>query len=94
MMKTHRFSETTILYLTKYHSVLDQLYVELEEHIQDLININWNVNSTSPYLSPAVSVWKKNETLRLRCNYRKSNGKAIPDSYPLPKMQQILENLG
>ena len=70
MMKTHHFSETTILYLTKYHSVLDQPYVKLEAHIEDLI------------------------TLRLRCNYRKSNGKAIPDSYPLPKMQQILENLG
>ena len=86
MMKTHHFSETTILYLTKHHSVLDQPYVKLEAHIADLINIDWNVNSTSLYLSPVVSVWKKHETLRLRCNYRKSNGEAIPDSYPLPKM--------
>ena len=37
MMKTHHFNETTILYLTKYHSVLDQPYVKLEAHIEDLI---------------------------------------------------------
>ena len=77
-----------------YHSVPKPLYAELKAHIEDLLNRGWIVNSTSPYSSPIVSITKKDGTLRLCCDYRKLNSKTIPDSNPLPKIQQILENLG
>ena len=78
----------------KYHSAPKPLYAELKAHIEDLLNRGWIVNSTSPFSSPIVSVRKKDGTLRLRCDYRKLNSKTIPDKHPLPKIQQILENLG
>ena len=39
-------------------------------------------------------VRKKDGTLTLCCDYRKLNSKTIPDKHPLPKIQQILEDLG
>ena len=48
-----------------YHSLPKPLDGELKAHIEDLLNRGWNGNSTSPYLSPVVSVRKKDGTLRL-----------------------------
>ena len=77
-----------------YHSVPKPLYAELKAHVEDLLNRGWIVNSTSLYSSPVVSVRKKDGILKLCCDYRKLNSMTIPDRHPLPKIQQILENLG
>ena len=69
----------------KYHSVSKPLYAELKAHIVDLLNRDWIVHSASPYLSPVVSVRQKDETLKLRCDYRKLNSKTIPDRHALGK---------
>ena len=76
-----------------YHSVPKPHYAELKAYIEDLLNRGWIVNSTSPYSSSVVSV-RKDGTQRFCCNYWKLNSKTIPDRHPLPKIQQILENLG
>ena len=75
-----------------YHPAPKLLHAELNTHIEDLLSRGWIVNSTSPYSSPVVSVSKKDETLRLCCDYRKLNSKTILDEHPLAKIQQILEN--
>ena len=77
-----------------YHSVPKPLYAELKTHIEDLLNRGWIVSSGSSYSSPVVSFRKKDGTLRLPCDNRKLNSNTIPDRHPLPKVQQILENLG
>ena len=77
-----------------YHSVPKPLYAELKAHFENLYNKGWIVNSSSSYSSPVVSVRKKDGSLRLCCDYRQLNSKTIPDRHPLPKMQNILENLG
>ena len=33
-------------------------------------------------------------SLRLCCDYHRLNSKTIPDRHPLPKIQNVLENLG
>ena len=77
-----------------YNSVPRILYNELKMYIEDLLNKKWIVYSSLSYLSPVVVVRKKDGSIRMRCDYRKFNTKAIPDRHPLPRIQNILDNLG
>ena len=77
-----------------HNSVPKLLYAELKAHIENLYNKGWIINSSFSYSSPVVSVRKKDGSLRLCCDCRQPNSKTIPDKHPLPKIQNILENLG
>ena len=63
-------------------------------YIEDLLNKQWNVNSSSPYSSPVVAVRKKDGEIRLCCGYRKLNAKTVSDRNPLPHIQNIIDGLG
>ena len=63
-------------------------------YIEDLLNKQWLVNSSSPYSSPVVAVRKKDGTMRLCCDYWKLNAKTEPDRHPLPRNQNIVDRLG
>ena len=77
-----------------YNSVPRHLYSELKMYIEDLLNKQWIVNSSSSYSSPVVAVRKKDGTMRLCCDYRKLNAKTVPDRHPLPCIQNIIDRLG
>lgn len=77
-----------------YNTVPKPLYNELKSYIEDLLNKQWILHSESAYSSPVVAVRKKDGTLRLCIDYRKLNAKTIPDRHPLPRIQNIIENLG
>lgn len=49
--------------------------------------------SNSPWVSPAVLVKKKNGSLRFCVDYRKLNDVTIKDSYPFPRIDNILDCL-
>jgi len=49
--------------------------------------------SNSPWSSPVVVVEKKNGKLRLCVDYRKLNNVTKKDSYPLPRIDDMLETL-
>ena len=49
--------------------------------------------STSPWGSALVPVLKKDGTTRWAVDYRPLNRMTIPDSYPLPNIQENLERL-
>ena len=51
------------------------------------------VPSNSPWTSPVVVVEKKNGKLRLCVDYRKLNNVTKKDSYPLPRIDDMLETL-
>ena len=77
-----------------YNSVPRNLYNELKMYNEDLLNKKWIVHSSSSYSSPVVVVRKKDGSIRMCCEYRKLNAKPIPDRHPLPRIQNILDNLG
>ena len=77
-----------------YNSIARPLYDELKHYIEDLLNKQWIIHSKSAYSSPVVAVRKKDGSLRLCCDYRKLNNKTIPDRHPLPRIQNIIDNLG
>jgi len=49
--------------------------------------------SHSPWISPAVLVKKKDGSLRFCVDYRKLNAITVKDSYPLPRIDDILSQL-
>ena len=63
-------------------------------YIEDLLNKKSIVHFSSSYSSPVVVVRKKGESIRMCCHYRKLNTKTIPDRHPLPRIQNIFDNLG
>ena len=76
------------------NGVPKQLHAELKAYIEDLLNKEWIIQSESSYSSPVVAVRKKDGSLRLCVDYRRLNQKTIPDRHPLPRIQDILDQLG
>ena len=73
-----------------YQSIRRPLYSEVE----DLLNQGFIAKSKSSYSSPVVCVRKRDKSLRLCVDFRALNPKTIMDKFPLPRIQQTLENLG
>ena len=76
-----------------YRKIPRHLYTEVKNHISDLVANGWIKQSYSPYSSPMVCVRKKGGGLRLCIDFRKLNKKTIPDMQPIPRVQDILDNL-
>ena len=77
----------------RYNTIHRPLYPEVKTYIQDLLNRQMITKSKSPYSSPIVAVRKKDGSLRLCCDFRGVNSKTIPDSHPLPRIQDALDSL-
>uniref|UniRef100_A0A388K243 Reverse transcriptase domain-containing protein n=1 Tax=Chara braunii TaxID=69332 RepID=A0A388K243_CHABU len=54
----------------------------------------WIRPSSSPYGAPVLFVRKKNKDLRLCMDYRKLNAQTIRNAGPLPRIDDLLEQLG
>ena len=76
-----------------YRRIPKNLYQEVKDHISNLLAKGWVRRSYSAYSSPMVCVRKKSGGLRLCCDFRKLNKKMIPDRHPIPRVQDILDNL-
>ena len=62
--------------------------------IEDHPNEQSIIHSHSEYSFPVVDVRKKDGTNRLCFDYRKWNQKTIPDRHPLPRVENVTDNLG
>ena len=77
----------------QYNCVPKPLYPEVKSYIEDLLNKKWIRPSSSSYASPVVIVRKKCGAMRLCVDYRELNRRTVPDKYPLPRIQEMLDNL-
>ena len=77
----------------QYNRVPKPLYPEVKQYLEDLLNQNWIRPSSSSYASPVVIVRKKCGAMRLCIDYRELNRRTVPDKYPLPRIQEMLDNL-
>ena len=77
-----------------YRKIPRHMYSEVKNYIDDLISNGWVRESHSSYSSPIVCVRKKDGGMRLCIDYRRLNAKTIPDAQPIPRIQDILDNLG
>lgn len=77
-----------------YISVPKPLYQEMKDYLHDLIAQGWIEKSHSPYSSPIVCVRIKDGSVRLCIDYSDLNRKIVPNRQPIPRVQDILADLG
>ena len=77
-----------------YRTIPKQHSSEVKQYLEDLITSNWIKTSYSSYASPMVCVRKKDGSMRLCIDYKELNKKIIPDRMPIPRIEDVLENLG
>lgn len=66
---------------------------EVEKQIKDLLLKGFIEPSNSPYGSPILFVGKKDGSLRLCCDFRKENAQTQKARFPLPRIDQLLDQL-
>ncbi|KAL0151722.1 hypothetical protein M9458_052948 [Cirrhinus mrigala] len=66
----------------------------MKDEVDYLLKNNLAEPSYSPWSSPCLLVPKPDGTYRFCTDYRKVNSVTVPDSYPLPRMEDCIDNLG
>jgi hypothetical protein len=66
---------------------------EVERQISELLIQGLIEPSSSPYGAPVIFVQKKDKSLRMCLDYRKLNSQTIKSKYPLPRIDQLIDQL-
>jgi hypothetical protein len=66
---------------------------EIEHQVQNLLQSGLITHSHSPYASPVLLVKKKDGTWRLCVDYRKLNDITIKNRFPMPVIDEVLDEL-
>lgn len=92
-----KLHDQTPVYIKNYRTPHSQK-LEIHNKIQELLKNDLIEPSVSSYNSPIILVPKKGQTdkkqWRLCIDYRQLNKRLIPDKFPLPRIEEILDNLG
>ena len=75
-----------------YRMALTELK-ELKTQLEELLEIGYIRPSTSPRGAPILFVKKKDGTLRLCINYQELNKITIQNHYPLPRIDDLFDQL-
>lgn len=89
--------DTQPVYTRNYRTAHSET-AEINKQVQKLLDNDLIENSNSEYNSPIILVPKKgkgkDKKWRMCIDYRKLNKKLVADRYPLPRIDDILDNLG
>jgi hypothetical protein len=85
-------SGTAPIYMSPYRMATLQL-AELKEHIMELLEKGFFCPSSSPWGAPVIFVLKKNGTQTLCMDYRALNEVIIKNKYPLPRINDLFDQL-
>jgi hypothetical protein len=66
---------------------------ELQMQLEELLKKGYICPSVSPWGAPILFVKKKDKTLRLRINFKQFNKVTIKNKYPLPRIDDLFDQL-
>ena len=66
---------------------------ELKEKLKDLLDKGFIRPSISPWGEPILFVKKKDGSFRMRINYRQLNKFTIKNKYPIPRIDDLFDQL-
>uniref|UniRef100_A0A8R1IJ22 Reverse transcriptase domain-containing protein n=1 Tax=Caenorhabditis japonica TaxID=281687 RepID=A0A8R1IJ22_CAEJA len=90
----HIYTTSEVPVKSRPYRVPVKYQAELEQHINALIRSERITESNTPWTSPIVLVKKKSGALRVCLDFRRLNDITIPDNFPLPRIDAILEKVG
>ena len=67
--------------------------VELKKQLDEMLQKGYIHPSSSPWGSPAIFVDKKDGSLRMCGDYRQLNDVTIKNKYPLPRIDDLFDQL-
>ena len=85
-------SSTSTISMTSHRMAPVELQ-ELRVRLQESLDKRFIRPSTSPWGAPVLFAKKRGKTLRLCMNYRKLNRVTIKNRYPLPRIDDLLDQL-
>ena len=66
---------------------------ELKSQLQELLDKGFIRPSVSPWGAPVLFVKKKDDTLRMCIDYQKINKVTVKNKYPLPRIEDLFDQL-
>jgi hypothetical protein len=83
---------TAPIFKRPYRMIANQL-AELKEQLQELLDKGYICPSASPWGAPVIFVPKKDGTQRMCVDYRSLNEVTIKNKYPLPRIDDLFDQL-
>jgi hypothetical protein len=83
---------TAPIYKTPFRMTTPEL-AEVKEHIKELLEKGFICPSSSQWGAPVIFVPKKDGTQRLCVDYRALNEATIKNKYPLPRIDDLFDQL-
>ena len=66
----------------------------MQQELREMLSEGIVEPSTSEWAAPIVLVKKKDGSFRFCVDYRKLNSVSRADAYPMPRMDELIDNLG
>ena len=93
LMKHNILFKDDIPFQQRHRRIPPALYQEVKDQFQQLLHAGVIRQFSSLYPSAVVLVRKKNGKLRFCVDFRELNAKTVRDSYALPRIDELLDNL-
>ena len=77
----------------RLYQMSEEELAKVKQQLKEYIELGWIRPSTSPYGNPVLLFGKKKGTLRMCIDYRLLNKEMRLASYPIPRIDKILDCL-